>query len=189
MSDFYWLIKTPPTPSIAPAARSAVSRLNGPRGPGKQLAQYRAPSVLLAFLKRWGPLSELRHHWFACTGTSDEQTHPGREPRPSAHSVNPTCPAWSRISPWTCQAWVALPHNPKDHRNTQAVGTQSAGQRTGWVWVLTKVSMSLILSSVLPRAGGVFSCEGQIKMRLWRRLQVTFYVKLERRKMGTKDDH
>ena len=37
---FYWL-KTPPAPAIALGARSIVSRLNGSRGPGRQLAWYR----------------------------------------------------------------------------------------------------------------------------------------------------
>ena len=41
------LTKTPPIPSIAPGARSTVSRLNGSRGSGRQLDRYRAPLVLL----------------------------------------------------------------------------------------------------------------------------------------------
>ena len=40
VSDLYWL-KTPPAPSIAPGARSTVYRLNGSRGPGRQLARFR----------------------------------------------------------------------------------------------------------------------------------------------------
>ena len=41
------LTKTPPAPAIALSARSTVSRLNGSRGSGRQLARYRAPPVLL----------------------------------------------------------------------------------------------------------------------------------------------
>ena len=41
VSDFYWL-KTPPAPSIAPGAKSAVCRLNGSCDGGRQLARYRA---------------------------------------------------------------------------------------------------------------------------------------------------
>ena len=37
MSDFYWL-KIPPAPAIALGARCTVSRLNGSRGSGRQLA-------------------------------------------------------------------------------------------------------------------------------------------------------
>ena len=47
----------------------------------------------LAFFKRWwGPFPELRRLWFACTGTSDEQTRPGSEPQSSAHGINPRVP-------------------------------------------------------------------------------------------------
>ena len=46
-SDFYRLNK----PSF-PGTRYAISRLNGSRSPGRQLIQYRAPSVVLTAL--WG---------------------------------------------------------------------------------------------------------------------------------------
>ena len=48
VSDFYWL-KTPPACSIALGARyiRTVSRLNGSHGPGRKLAQRRAPPSLL----------------------------------------------------------------------------------------------------------------------------------------------
>ena len=39
----YWL-KTPPVPSVA---RYTVSRMNGSRGPGRQLARHQAPSIVL----------------------------------------------------------------------------------------------------------------------------------------------
>ena len=42
----------------------------------------RVADYSLAFLERWGPLPELRRQWFACTGTSYEQTRLGSEPRP-----------------------------------------------------------------------------------------------------------
>ena len=73
--------------------RYTVSRLNGSHGSGGQLVRYRAPPIVLTsvypFLKRWGPLPELRRLWFTCTVTSDEQTCPGSEPPPSAHGVIP----------------------------------------------------------------------------------------------------
>ena len=37
--------KNPPAPSVS--ARSTVSRLNGPRGPGRQLARYKAPPFVM----------------------------------------------------------------------------------------------------------------------------------------------
>ena len=46
----------------------------------------------LAFFLKWGPLPVLHRFWFACTATSDEQTRPGNEPRPTAHGVNPRVP-------------------------------------------------------------------------------------------------
>ena len=69
---------------------------DGSRGPGRQLARYRVPAVLLTpatpFLKRWSPLPELRRSWFACTGTSDWQMRPGSEPPPSARGVSSRVP-------------------------------------------------------------------------------------------------
>ena len=60
---------------------------------------------------RWGPLPDLRGVWFAYTVTSGEQTRTGSETRP--YAVLTPGPAWSGISPWTCQALVDLPHSPK----------------------------------------------------------------------------
>ena len=39
--------------SVAPIARYAVSRLNGSRGLGRQLARYRSPSIVLTALSCW----------------------------------------------------------------------------------------------------------------------------------------
>ena len=41
------LVPKNPAPSVAPSARFTVSRLNCSRGPGRQLARYRAPPVML----------------------------------------------------------------------------------------------------------------------------------------------
>ena len=62
------LTKTLHAPSVASGASSMVSRLNGSHGPSRQLARYRVPSIVLTtalpFLKRWGPLPELRRLLF-----------------------------------------------------------------------------------------------------------------------------
>ena len=54
-------LKTPPAPSVAPGARSTVSRLNGFRGPCRQLTLYLGPSHFadssLAFFKEVGSSS------------------------------------------------------------------------------------------------------------------------------------
>ena len=100
VSDFYWLKTTcpPPPPSLAPVAKSTVSRVNGARGPGRQLPRCRAPPILLTpaypFLKRWGPLPVLRRRWFACTVTSDESS-------------------WSGVSFWSCHEWLYYRIAPK----------------------------------------------------------------------------
>ena len=40
-----------------------------------------------------------------------------------------SCPAWSGVSPWTCQAWVqvALPHSSKDNWYIQALPRRERG--------------------------------------------------------------
>ena len=125
MSDFYWL-KTPPAPSITPGVGTTVSRMNGSRGPGRQSAWYRAPTQCanssLGFFKEVGSASGVTtllvclniHVWWA-----------------DASQKRTLCPSWSRIPPWTCQAWVALPHNTKDYWNTQDLQRRQRGDTVG----------------------------------------------------------
>ena len=130
-------------------------RLNGSRSLGRQLGRYRAPPSLESahwegpdiqpFLKRWGPLSDLRRHWFAYTVTSDEQTRLGSEPRPHANGVSlrvalglesdfgPVRHEWlyritqrslKRSSPITTTTWGHSQHGllryfSKDYQSTQ----------------------------------------------------------------------
>ena len=82
--------------------RSKVSRLNGTRGPGGQLARYRPPvaDYSLAFFKEVGPSSGvtpslLRLHkqvWWA--DASRKRTSSVRARR------KPPCPAWSERHEW-----------------------------------------------------------------------------------------
>ena len=85
------LTQNPARSFSSPGASYTVSHLNGSHSPDRQLAQYRAPPIVLtpAFLKRWGSLLEWLRLWFTYIVTSDEQTRPESEPRPSAHGVNP----------------------------------------------------------------------------------------------------
>ena len=127
------LTKTPPAPSVTLGARSTVSRLNGSRSLGRQLARDRAPTSVLtlawSFIKRWGPLTGLRRLWCACTVVW--WTDASLKWDSTTRARKPLCPSWSRISLWTCQAWVALPHSSKDHWNAQAL---SQRQRSQSVW-------------------------------------------------------
>ena len=58
--------------------------------------------------------------WWA---DDDDRTRPGSEPRPPMHGVNARGPFGleSHFGIIICLAWVALPHNPKNHRNTPAL--------------------------------------------------------------------
>ena len=86
------------------------------------------------FLKRWSssgvtPSQVRLHRHVCCADASRKRTSTVR-----ARCKLPS-PAWSGVSTWTCQVWVALPHSPKDHWHTipchdDNVETQSAGMFT-----------------------------------------------------------
>ena len=77
----------------------------------------------IAFFKEVGSSSGLNRLWFTCTVRSDEQTRPGSESRPPAHSVNSLVPLGlvSHFGP-VRHEWLYL-HSPKDHWNTRANST------------------------------------------------------------------
>ena len=131
MSDFYWL-KTPPAPQLPlePGPRYLVGTVpaalayNWP-----DIGPARVADSSLAFFREVGSSSEVTPSLVA--GTFDEQMRSGTETRRSAHGVKPRVPPVKSISPWTCQAWVALSYIPKDHRITQTLPRRQRGNPVG----------------------------------------------------------
>ena len=59
----------------------------------------------------------------------------------------PAYPAWSGISPWTCQEWVALPYSPKDHWHRQALPRRQRGDTVSreHISIVIPVALKLLL--------------------------------------------
>ena len=90
---------------------------------GLVLGPFHCADFSLAFFfNRWSPFPELRHTWFTCTITSDEQTHPGRRPRPPAHGVTHFGPIRHE--------WFYL-YSPKDHWSAQSLPQRQRGDAVG----------------------------------------------------------
>ena len=109
VSDFYWL-KTPPAPAIALVVRSTVSRLNGSRGPGRLLARYQASIRLLCCWLQLSLFKEVRSYFrsYAVAGSLTQARLKADASRKITSTVRARLktlyPAWSGVSPWTCQA-------------------------------------------------------------------------------------